>query len=153
MTALNPVSLKCVGAIRGSTEKQRLTIPTQGTAIARFAELRGFDLRLARGEHLGLVAISLLAGIVVAIPLGILAAHRPKLGQVILSVIGIIQTIPSLARLGFLIPWFGIGAWPALVALLAEKVDPVTLSVPAPPSSAPSWSAARQRRRCASMPS
>src|ERR1700684_1836256 len=41
--ALNPVSLKCVGAIRGSTEKQRLTIPTQGTAIGHFAELKGFE--------------------------------------------------------------------------------------------------------------
>ena len=87
----------------------------------------GMIHRLARHteEHLGLVAISLLAAIVVAIPLGILAAHGPKLGHIILSVTGIIQTIPSLALLVFMIPLLGIGTPPAIVALFLYSLLPI----------------------------
>jgi osmoprotectant transport system permease protein len=77
------------------------------------------------GEHLTLVGISLSAAILVAIPLGIVAARRPRLGAVILSVAGVIQTIPSLAILVFMIPWLGIGAKPALVALFLYSLLPI----------------------------
>jgi osmoprotectant transport system permease protein len=76
-------------------------------------------------EHLALVGISLSAAILVAIPLGIVAARRPRLGAVILSVAGVIQTIPSLAILVFMIPWLGIGAKPALVALFLYSLLPI----------------------------
>src|SRR6202008_4581275 len=71
-------------------------------------------LRLT-GQHLTLVAVSLAAAIVTAIPLGILAARRPAVGQVLLGAAGLIQTIPSLALLVFLIPLLGIGGLPAVV--------------------------------------
>lgn len=77
------------------------------------------------GEHLSLVAISLVAAIAVAIPLGIIAAHRPRLGPLILTTTGLIQTIPSLALLVFMIPWLGIGARPALVALFLYSLLPI----------------------------
>lgn len=76
-------------------------------------------------EHLGLVAVSLAAAIVVAIPLGIFAARRPRLGQAILAVVGIVQTVPSLALLVFMIPLFGIGAGPAIVALFLYSLLPI----------------------------
>ncbi len=76
-------------------------------------------------EHLTLVGISLAAAILVAIPLGIAAARYPRLGTVILSVAGVIQTIPSLAILVFMIPWLGIGAKPALVALFLYSLLPI----------------------------
>ncbi len=69
------------------------------------------------GEHLTLVAISLSLAILVSIPLGVIAARMPNVGPVILTTAGLIQTIPSLALLVFMIPWLGIGAKPALVAL------------------------------------
>jgi osmoprotectant transport system permease protein len=86
-----------------------------------------FAQRMLRrlGEHVTLVAISLLAAILVAIPLGIVAARWRRLGSVILSVTGIIQTIPSLALLVFMIPWLGIGAGPALVALFLYSLLPI----------------------------
>jgi osmoprotectant transport system permease protein len=77
------------------------------------------------GEHLTLVGISLAAAIAVAIPLGITAARRPRLGGVILAAAGVIQTIPSLALLVFMIPWLGIGAEPALVALFLYSLLPI----------------------------
>lgn len=76
-------------------------------------------------EHLALVSISLTAAIVLAIPLGVVAAHRPGLGPVILTLAGVIQTIPSLALLVFMIPWLGIGTKPALAALLLYSLLPI----------------------------
>ena len=76
-------------------------------------------------EHLYLVLVSLSAAILLAIPLGILAARRPRLGQVILSGTGIIQTIPSLALLVFMIPVLGIGAPPVIVALFLYSLLPI----------------------------
>jgi len=68
-------------------------------------------------QHLYLTSLSLTAAILVAIPLGIVAAKRKLFGQIVLSVVGIVQTVPSLALFVFLIPLFGIGPVPAIVAL------------------------------------
>ncbi|MGH7137979.1 MAG: glycine betaine ABC transporter substrate-binding protein, partial [Pirellulales bacterium] len=86
-----------------------------------------FISRLARRtrEHLYLVAISLGYAIVVAVPLGILAARHRSLGQAILAGVGLIQTIPSLAILVFMIPLLGLGAKPAIVALFLYSLLPI----------------------------
>ena len=76
-------------------------------------------------EHLFLVAVSLAAAIALAVPLGILAWRRPRLGQTILTLAGVIQTIPSLALLVFMIPLLGIGAGPAIVALFLYSLLPI----------------------------
>jgi osmoprotectant transport system permease protein len=76
-------------------------------------------------EHLRLVGISLFAGIVVAIPLGILAAKRPRQGQIVLGAASLVQTIPSLALLVFMIPLLGIGERPAIAALFLYSLLPM----------------------------
>jgi osmoprotectant transport system permease protein len=76
-------------------------------------------------DHLLLVAISLSAAIFIAIPLGVVATRRPRLGQFILGVTGIIQTIPSLALFVFMIPLLGIGGPPAIVALFLYSLLPI----------------------------
>jgi osmoprotectant transport system permease protein len=76
-------------------------------------------------EHLWLVLVSLSTAIVVAVPLGIMAAHRRMLGHAVLGFIGIVQTVPSLALLVFLIPWLGLGAVPAIVALFLYSLLPI----------------------------
>jgi osmoprotectant transport system permease protein len=84
-------------------------------------------LRLT-AQHLYLVIASLAAAIVVGIPLGIAAARWPTLSQLILSGTGIIQTIPALALLVFLIPLFGkdgLGPKPAIVALFLYSLLPI----------------------------
>lgn len=77
------------------------------------------------GEHLYLVGISLIAAIMFSVPLGIIASKRPKMGQVILGIAGLIQTIPSLALLVFMIPLLGIGGPPALAALFLYSLLPI----------------------------
>jgi osmoprotectant transport system permease protein len=76
-------------------------------------------------EHLSLVGISLGAAIVLSIPLGILAARSSQKGQIILGAVGVIQTVPSLALLVFMIPLLGIGSAPAIVALFLYSLLPI----------------------------
>ncbi len=76
-------------------------------------------------EHLYLVGISLTMAIVCAIPLGILAYKQPTWGSWILGVVGIIQTIPSMALLVFMIPLLGLGAKPAILALFLYSLLPI----------------------------
>jgi len=76
-------------------------------------------------QHLGLTFLSLLLAVTVGLPLGILIARKRKLSGAVLGVAGILQTIPSIALLGFMIPAFGIGATPAIVALLIYALLPI----------------------------
>jgi osmoprotectant transport system permease protein len=82
-------------------------------------------------EHLLLVVPSLAAAVLVAVPLGVLAARRPAIGQGVLATAGVLQTIPSLALLLFMIPvmkWLfgkGVGEYPAIAALFLYSLLPV----------------------------
>ncbi len=77
-------------------------------------------------EHTLLVFGSLVAAVAVGVPMGIVAAKVRGLAQPVLAAAGLVQTIPSLALLAFLIPLTGIGAWPALVALFVYALLPIT---------------------------
>ena len=72
-----------------------------------------------------LAMLSLLAAIAIALPLGVLAARRPRLGRYILALVGLVQTIPSLALLVVMIPLLGIGVPPALAALFLYGLLPI----------------------------
>ncbi|MFD2287188.1 ABC transporter permease subunit [Pedobacter petrophilus] len=76
-------------------------------------------------QHLGLTFISLFLAVAIGLPLGILIARKRKLSGSVLAVAGILQTIPSIALLGFMIPLLGIGAKPAIVALLIYALLPI----------------------------
>ena len=84
------------------------------------------DLGRLTVEHLLLVFGSLVASILVGIPLGAAAAKSRALAQPILALVGVIQTIPSLALLAFLIALMGIiGTIPALIALFLYALLPI----------------------------
>jgi osmoprotectant transport system permease protein len=76
-------------------------------------------------DHLLLVAAAVLSATVVGVPLGILAARRAVLGHAELMAVGVLQTIPALALLCFMIPLLGIGTLPALVALFLYALLPI----------------------------
>ena len=81
--------------------------------------------RLAR-QHLLLVAGSLLLAVLIGVPLGVLAWRLPKLAAWVLGTVGVLQTIPSLAMLAFLIALVGsIGLLPAVLALFAYALLPI----------------------------
>ena len=76
-------------------------------------------------EHVYLVGLSLAAAIVIAVPFGILASRWPITGQSMLVATGLLQTIPSIALLVFLIPLLGIGTKPAIAALFLYSLLPI----------------------------
>ncbi|HTU93216.1 MAG TPA: glycine betaine ABC transporter substrate-binding protein [Gemmataceae bacterium] len=77
-------------------------------------------------QHLLLVAVSLVLAIVVAVPLGIAAARRPRLGYFLLAAVGIVQTIPALALLVLLLVLLRrIGPLPAIAALFLYSLLPI----------------------------
>ena len=92
-----------------------------GSRRAMLAEIGALTL-----GHLVLVLISVGAAIVLGIPMGIVAARYRRAGQLELSVIAMLQTVPALALLMFMIPLFGIGQGPALVALSLYALLPIT---------------------------
>lgn len=75
--------------------------------------------------HIGLTFVSLLLALLIGVPLGILISRRTKLASSVLGVAGVLQTVPSVALLGFLIPLLGIGVGPALVALFLYALLPI----------------------------
>lgn len=77
------------------------------------------------GRHLQLTVIALLAAMLVAIPLGILVYRSRRVARPVIYVAGALQTIPSIALLAFMIPLFGIGVVPAIVALFLYALLPV----------------------------
>ena len=79
-------------------------------------------------EHLFLVAVSLLAAVLVSVPLGVLCARRPRIGQVVLAGVEAVQTIPSMALLVLFVPLLGIGALPALAAMFLYSLLPIVRS-------------------------
>ena len=102
---------------------------SEKSAVERslWAAILGPDFARLLGEHLALVFASLAAATVMGIPLGIAAARYRLLAQPVLVATGLIQTIPSLALLAFLIPLTGaIGVWPALIALFLYALLPIT---------------------------
>jgi osmoprotectant transport system permease protein len=96
-----------------------------GVTAATRTESRAARIAARTVEHLQLVGVSLAAAVIVAIPLGIAAARRPRAGQAVLGAVGLVQTIPSLALLVFMIPLLGIGARPAIAALFLYSLLPI----------------------------
>jgi len=79
-------------------------------------------------QHVTLVAVSTLAAVAIGIPLGIFAARRPRLSAPIVGLANVVQTIPSLAMFGFLLPVplvGGIGARAAIVVLILYGLLPI----------------------------
>jgi osmoprotectant transport system permease protein len=97
-----------------------------GNTVGFMSLLFGNDFWRLTRQHLILVFVSLAAAVIAGIPLGVWAARTPRAAQPILSIVGVIQTVPSLALLAFLIPLLGtIGTWPALVALFLYSLLPI----------------------------
>ena len=76
-------------------------------------------------RHLLLVGISLLAAVLIAVPLGLLLERTPGAAETTIRAVGLLQTIPGIALLAFMIPLLGIGVVPALVALLLYSLYPI----------------------------
>lgn len=95
--------------------------------ITLFRE-RGPEILQLAGQHLTLVLVSTALAVALGLPLGVLLTRRSRLARPILALAGIVQTVPSLALFGFLIPLpfiGGIGPRTAVIALVAYALLPI----------------------------
>ena len=75
------------------------------TELIHFWTVAQRGVRLARlGQHIVLVAISTCVSAAIGVPLGIFSAHRPRVGAPLVAPANMVQTVPSLAMFGFLLP-------------------------------------------------
>ncbi|NDJ16383.1 ABC transporter permease [Myxacorys almedinensis] len=92
--------------------------------LTRYAD----EILQRTGEHITLVLTATAIAILIGIPLGILITRKPQFKSVILGFVNVLQTIPSLALFGFLLPIpviGGIGARTAIVALVLYSLLPI----------------------------
>jgi osmoprotectant transport system permease protein len=101
-----------------------------GGRMSWWQRLFADDLGRLTREHLTLVAVSVIAAVLIGVPLGTAAAAWPRVEQPVMAVVGVLQTVPSLALFAMLIPLLGrIGTLPALVALSLYALLPVVRNV------------------------
>lgn len=98
------------------------------SGVMAFWRSHAAELGALVAQHLSLVVVSTLVAVAVGVPLGILAARRPRIGAPLTAFAGIVQTVPSLALFGFLLPLplvGGIGARTAVTALILYALLPI----------------------------
>src|SRR5690625_1136802 len=76
-------------------------------------------------EHIQLSFIALLIAVLVGVPLGISLTKTKRISEIVINIAAVMQTIPSLALLGLMIPLFGIGKVPAVIALIIYALLPI----------------------------
>lgn len=83
------------------------------------------DLLFKMLEHMFISVSALSIGVIIALPIGILISSNKKVSVVIITLCSILQTIPSLALLAIMVPIFGVGKVPAIIALCIYSLLPI----------------------------
>jgi osmoprotectant transport system permease protein len=94
-------------------------------ALFLFLHAQGSELLARTYEHLSLTMVALGVACAIGLPLGMWLTRRPSISGFVLGVVSVLQTVPSLALLGILIPFTGIGRLPATIALLLYALLPI----------------------------
>jgi osmoprotectant transport system permease protein len=123
-------ALDSLGLVRaaGATATGVATLGGRATTWASFVHATVDEraaLALRTVQHVMLSAISLLAAALIGIPFGLALERRRKLAEPLVRGTGLLQTIPGIALLAFMIPLLGIGIVPALVALFIYSLYPI----------------------------
>lgn len=96
------------------------TTPTPTTSGGRVRRFLGYTV-----DHALLVAVPMTAAVLLAVPLGVWSAKGRVAALLVPGGVGMLQTIPSLALLVLLVPWLGLGFWPAATALTVYALLPI----------------------------
>lgn len=108
------------GLISGSIDLSK----KEQSLLGYFWDKRNYLLKLLI-EHLSLSFWALFFASIISIPIGVYLTRYESLGKIVFPIVNTIQTIPSLALLGFLIPLIGIGKFPAIIALFLYSLLPL----------------------------
>ena len=118
-------SLRELGLIDTSTRDRESATTRSETSLVEYFLERRVLLGKLTVRHLLLVLISLIIAIVVAVPLGLALERAGNAAEPVIRAFGVLQTIPGIALLAFMIPLLGIGVVPALVALFLYSLYPI----------------------------
>jgi osmoprotectant transport system permease protein len=83
------------------------------------------EIVIGTWQHIQLTLVALLIANLIALPLGIMLTRKRKIAETVIGITSVFQTIPSLALLGFMVPLFGIGFGPAIIALTIYGLLPI----------------------------
>ena len=83
------------------------------------------EILIGTWQHIQLTLVALFIANLIALPLGIVLTRKRKIAETIIGLTSVFQTIPSLALLGFMVPLFGIGFGPAIIALTIYGLLPI----------------------------
>ena len=83
------------------------------------------EILIGTWQHIQLTLVALFIANLIALPLGIVLTRKRKIAETIIGITSVFQTIPSLALLGFMVPLFGIGFGPAIIALTIYGLLPI----------------------------
>lgn len=86
---------------------------------------RGNELVTKIGEHIFISGVALLLGILFAVPIGVLLTRTKRTAAIVIGLTSALQTVPSLALLALMIPIFGVGKIPAIIALFIYSLLPI----------------------------
>lgn len=123
-------ALREIGLVSGgqrATAASPTSLSTKGSLSSYLWERRA-TIRTLVLQHLLLVALALGAAILVALPLALALERARRIAEATIGSLGVLETIPSIALLAFMIPLFGIGVKPALVALWIYALYPIVRS-------------------------
>src|SRR5467141_177030 len=97
-------------------------------AVIAFWRSHAAELAGLTAQHVLIVAIATMVAVAIGVPLGVFASRRPRLGAPIVGIVNIVQTVPSLAMFGFLLPvplLGGVGPRAAVVVLILYGLLPI----------------------------
>ena len=97
----------------------------QRQGIARYLFAQRATIGRLTWRHVQLVLVSLLAAVIIALPLGLVLERAGGRAESVIRAVGVLQTLPGIALLAFMIPLLGIGVVPALVALVLYSLYPI----------------------------
>ena len=117
--------LTTLGLINSGPSDLRPNSAGNGGGFYSYLWDRRASLAGMTGRHLELVAVALLAAVIIAVPLGLILERGRRIAEPVIGGLGVLQTIPSIALLAFMIPLLGVGVIPALVALWLYALYPI----------------------------
>jgi osmoprotectant transport system permease protein len=106
-------------------ETKVTSVSSRGMNFSAYMWANRSELGRRTAQHLGLSALALAMGVLTAVPLGLFLERRRNVAEPVIRGIGVTQTIPSIALLAIMIPIFGIGVLPAVVALWIYSIFPI----------------------------
>jgi osmoprotectant transport system permease protein len=118
-------ALTALGLMGGVTAPTDGGTPRSSTGFAGYLASEWPTILRLAGRHVFLVVVSLGVAIAIALPLGLVLERFTGQAEVVIRAVGVLQTLPGIALLAFMIPLLGIGVVPALVALILYSLYPL----------------------------